>query len=121
MTIPSTSEEKPVAVEDAENPTPRGMTVEGLALEGPPAKKKTNWLVFVGLVLFLVGYTFVQIYAIMWNFANLFVGVLAVIICLVFGCCSRRIRQRHLLLATSLSAVYCGIVAGLLFFFRITI
>lgn len=124
MTIPTTNEKTPVTleVEDAENPTPpHEMTVEGVSIEEPPAEKKDNWLILVGLVLFVVGYTFVQIFAITWNFANLFVGVVAVVICLVFGCFSRRILQRYLLLATSVSAAYCGILAGLLFFFRIRI
>jgi uncharacterized membrane protein HdeD (DUF308 family) len=123
MTIPTTNEKTPVTLEDAENPTPpHEMTVEGVSsIEEPPAEKKDNWLILVGLVLFVVGYTFVQIFAITWNFANLFVGVVAVVICLVFGCFSRRILQRYLLLATSVSAAYCGILAGLLFFFRIRI
>lgn len=117
MTIPSTNETKtPVVVEDAENPTPHEMTIEGaMPIEEPPAEKKNNWLVFVGMGLFLVGYTLVQIYAITWNFANLFVGVVAVVICLVFACFTKR------MLATSISAIYCAIVAGILFFFRIRI
>mmetsp|Transcript_31479 Transcript_31479/g.57007 ORF Transcript_31479/g.57007 Transcript_31479/m.57007 type:complete len:124 (+) Transcript_31479:94-465(+) len=123
MTIPTTNEKTPVTLEAAENPTPpqHEMTVEGISIEDPPAEQKDNWLILIGLALFVVGYTFVQIFAITWNFANLFAGVVAVVICLVFGCFSRRILQRYLLLATSVSAAYCGVLAGLLFFFRIRI
>ena len=121
----SDTDEAPIAVDVEEgaaaNLTPHEMTVEGVPVEGPPPEKKGNWLIEVGLILFLIGYTLVQIYAITWNFANLFVGVLAVIICLVVGCFSRRIIQRHAWLAASISAIYCGILAGILFFFRIRI
>jgi hypothetical protein len=126
MTVPTASEDKPVAVEDAENPMTHEIskTVEGVPVEGVPdpyqieVENKTNWPIFVGLVLSLVCYTLVQIHLVRWNFANLFVGIVAITIYLGFGCYSSgRILQRYLLLATNISAVYSGVVAGLLFFF----
>jgi hypothetical protein len=130
MTVPATNEDEPVAVEDAENPMPHETikTVEEVPVEKVldpyqiEVESKTNWSIFVGLVLSLVCYTLVQIHLVKWNFANIFVGIVAITIYLCFGCyASRSIFQRYLLLATNFSAVYSGVVAGLLFFFRIEI
>lgn len=132
MTVPTTKEDnpKPVAVEDEENQMPResNKTVEGFPVEGVldpyqmEVESKTNWSIFVGLVVSLVCYTLVQIHLVKWSFANLFVGIVTITIYLFFGCYSSRITlQRYLLLAANLSAVYSAIVAGLLFYFRIEI
>lgn len=121
----SDTDEAPIAVDVEEgaaaNLTPHEMTVEGVPVEGPPPEKKGNWLIEVGLVLFLIGYTLVQIYAITTERgggnANLLVGVLAVILCIIFGCF---VLQRHACLVTSISGVYCGILGIILWFFRTT-
>lgn len=74
------------------------------------------------LAIFLAGYTLVQYFAFSWNFTNLFVGILAMILCIVIANCTpRTFLQPVVRVVVNISAVYCAVVAGLLFFFRIQI
>jgi hypothetical protein len=77
----------------------------------------TRELLFVAVSL--IGYTLVQYYAFSWNFTNLFVGIGALTLCIVYGNCIAR--KPLVRVAVNLSAIYCAVVAGLLFYFRIQI